>query len=196
MNVPKNKKYIFKGVLKEISIIFVISITAFLFIKEVRAQITEVNDVIYIANETNTLRDFYKETYDKYNKDIQNIADAQKAISTSLPPTEDIREFLGVLNTYATKNNVEVNISVGGAQIDSAKYEDIALRTIPITLSVNGQTQNIRSYVGEIEKLPYFWTIISYDEKALDQVAKQRIAVINTKLWTKPEQLLTRMQSQ
>lgn len=196
MNIPKNKKLLLIGVLKESIAIFVILIISYLSIGVFRDHINSVNANIKSNAEVDALRNSYKETYDKYSKSLENISNAKKTILQALPPTEDLREFMGILNTIASKNSITANVGIGESQVDVIHFEDIPLRTIPFTISIQGSTDNVRAYISDIEKLPYFFTLQSYDEKAIDETAKKRNVIITAKLWTKPDQLLTKMQSQ
>lgn len=190
------KKILLKNIVKELGIILAIVILTFFTIKEIRAQIDDINLNIFKTNEITSTRAFYKETYEKYNKDIQDIINANQVILRALPPTEDIREFMGILNTYGAKHSVEINVNAGPAQIDTIAIGDVRLQTIPVSISISGAFQNIRDYIKDIESLPYFFTITNLEEHSIDATSKNRGIVISAKLWTKPEQDLTKMQSQ
>lgn len=196
MNIPKNKRILLFGILKETAIISFFVLVSYYSVTALREQIDIVNTNIQNNNEIDAVRDSYKETYDKYSKSTEEIINVKKILLSALPPTEDLREFLGILNTIASKNSVTANIGMGDSQIDTIKYEDIPLRTIPLTINIQGQKDNIRSYIADIEKLPYFFTITSLDEKSIDEASKKRVTTMTAKLWTEPAQVLTRTQSQ
>lgn len=196
MQISLNKQSFTLLIYRELRVIVLVIAIAFFVIYQIRGQITDVNDNIYTANELSTLREFYKDTYENMYKQLGNITDAKRIITSALPPTEDLREFLGVLNTFGAKHSVDIQTNIGETKLDSITYEDIPLRTVGITINLRGSIKNVRDYIADIEKLSYFFTIISIDERSSDATATQRSTTVQGKLWTKPEQMLTRTQTQ
>lgn len=190
-----NKKTFYIRIIREAGITLMLVLLSYFVIAALRDQIMQVNTTIYTTQETRALRDFYETTYTQMHAQMNDITDAKRSISAALPATEDIREFLDMLNTLGTKHAVAIQVGVGSAQPDAIAYESIALRTIVFTIDARGQIQNIRKFVTDIEKLPYFFTIMSIEERSLGTASSERALTIRSKLWTKPEQVLTRMQA-
>lgn len=179
---------------RESMLIFVVILSTYFLSMQLRAHIESINQTIIEENNLYSLRDIHKNTFNLLNEHLRAIRELHLQINNALPPTEDISEFLKTLDTYATKHGVLITTSVGSAAVSDLKLGKIALQTITITIGLNGESGAVRSYISEIEHLPYFFALTSIDERR--DTAKPTIqhTVLSGTLWTKPEQTLTQRQ--
>lgn len=195
MSIPQNKTSYILSTLKELKFTFVVILLTIFSIYQIRLQISKVNENIYNTNKMNSTREFYKNTYESLHEQIPNIIITKNIIAAALPPTEDTRDFIELLNTYGKKHSLDIQTNVGESQLETVTYADIPLRTLPISINASGPIDNIRGFIDDIEHVPYFFSILSLEERGIDVATKQRVVTIQTKLWTKPVQVITRMQS-
>jgi hypothetical protein len=181
-------------IIRESIIILVVILSTYVIDQQLRAQITQVNGTIVAENDLYGLHLIHKETYDILNEQLRAIRSIHAQINQALPPTEDIRDFLNILDTYAKKHGVITSINVGTAVVSDIKDGDVALQTIAMSIDINGEVNAVRGYIAELEHLPYFFTITNIDEKRDLAQAAFRHTVIAGTLWTKPQQALTQRQ--
>lgn len=195
MHIPQNKISFIMETLKGLRFTFVVIILTVVFIYQIRGEIEKVNKDIITANKANATISSYRNTYETLNKKVPDIISSKNMLSQALPPTEDSREFIELLKTYGKKHNLDIVTNVGDSQLETITYSNIPLRTLPITINAIGNQENIRNFIRDIEKVPYFFSITSVDERGSDIATKQRTISIQSKLWTKPDQVITRMQA-
>lgn len=195
MFIPKTKKSYLVQTLKGLRVTALVIVFTMVAIYQIRVEIASVNKDILNTNKMNSTREFYRDTYELLHRQIPGIINTKNIIAAALLPTEDSSEFLELLKTFGTKHSLVIQTNVGETQLETVSYEDIPLRTLPITISVSGPIDNIRSFIYDIEHVPYFFSIVSIDERGVDIATKKRIATIKAKLWTKPDQVITRMQT-
>lgn len=181
-------------ILRELAIILAVILSTYIIDIQLRSRIEQIDNTIISQNSIYGLEQYHKETFDLLNQHLRNIHEIRDEINRALPPTEDIREFLKILDTYAQKHGVAMNLSVGTAVVSPIRQDDVSLQTIAIDISVGGEVNAIRAYIGELEHLPYFFTINTIDEKRDPAKPAFRQTVISGTLWTRPEQTLTQRQ--
>ncbi|HXK37680.1 MAG TPA: hypothetical protein VJ579_01275 [Candidatus Paceibacterota bacterium] len=181
-------------IIRESTLILVIILCTYIVSNQLRDRIGQINGTIISENNLYGLTQFRKETFDILGEHLRSMKELREQITRALPPTEDIREFLKILETYALKHGVAATIGVGAATITNIKTDNISLQAITIHIDVTGELSAVRAYIREIEHLPYFFTITNIDEKRdLNQPAFRHTIIAGT-LWTKPEQTLTQRQ--
>lgn len=195
MHIPQNKTSYILQTLKEFRFTFLVIILTTIFISQIRIQINKVNDNIVDIKKTNATYSSYRDIYETLHKKVSDIITTENILSQALPPTEDAREFIELINTYGKKHSLDIQTNVGDSQLETIMYIDIPLRTLPITINAAGTKENIRNFIADIEKVPYFFSIVGIDERGDDIATKQRTTNIQSKLWTKPDQVITRMQA-
>jgi hypothetical protein len=195
MLIPQNKTSYILNTLKELRFTFYIIALTIIAIFQIRIQINKVSENIAGANKINTTISSYRTTYESLHSKVPGIILTRNILASALPPTEDSREFTELLNTFGKKHSLDIQTNVGDSQLETITYSNIPLRTLPITINVIGTLENIRNFIGDIEKVPYFFSIVSIDERGKDTTTQQRTTTIQSKLWTKPDQIITRMQS-
>lgn len=181
-------------IIRELTIIFVVILGTYFSSMQLRSSIDQINTTIITQNNIYGLRELHKTTFDLLNEHLRSMKALRSQIELALPPTEDISEFLKIIDTYALKHGVSANTAVGSAVVTSIKQDSIALQTITITIDVTGEVTAIRSYIDDIEHLPYFFSINSVDDKRDPQRPAFRRTLLSGTLWTKPEQTLTQRQ--
>jgi Tfp pilus assembly protein PilO len=181
-------------IIRESLLIFVIILSTYFLGAQLRGRIEQINGTIIAENNLYGLTQFHKETFDLLNEHLRSIRELRDQIIRALPPTEDIREFLKILDTYALKHGVLTSVGVGAATVTNIKVNDVTLQAITINIDLTGELTAVRAYITEIEHLPYFFTITNINEKRDPTKPAFRHTIITGTLWTKPEQTLTQRQ--
>lgn len=194
MSALLEKKTFRFRIIRESVIISAVILGTYFLSMQLRTVIGQINATIITQNNIYGLHELHKETFDLLNEHLRSIKSLRTQIDLAYPPTEDISEFLKIIDTYATKHGVVANTVLGSATVSTIKQDDIALQTIAITIDITGEVTAIRSYIDELEHLPYFFGISSIDDKRDPQRPAFRRTMLSGTLWTKPEQTLTQRQ--
>lgn len=183
-------------IIRESGLIALIILGTFFATAQIKKHIEQVNGAIIAENSLYGMRQFQKDSFDALNEHLRSIQMLRDQITRALPPTEDIREFQKILDTFAQKRGVLATVAVGGVTPSTIKLGNITLQTITISIDITGETNAIRGYISEVEHLPYFFTITNFDEKRDPTKPASRHTILTGTLWTKPEQTLTQREQQ
>ena len=194
MSSPLDKKTFRFRIARESIFIFVAILGTYFLIGQLRAHIEQVNSAIVAENNLYGLRELHRDSYALLDARLTAIRNLEDQINHALPPTEDIRDFLALLETYANKHGVKFSSSVGSVSVSSIKEDTVALQTITIAIDLSGELGAVRGYIADLEHLPYFFTITSINEHQDSTNPSFKHTVISGTLWTKPQQTLTQMQ--
>lgn len=149
------------------------------------------NSVITGANTRSTANKATNELmrFDNLRKELSATNDVYEGSLNALLPTEDIHTLTDAIQGLAGKHGVVVNLSAA-APISGPSNGILKLFSIDTNLQVAGSKSAVRSFIADVEKLPYFCSILRFSEN-YDELKNTVNTQLALRLWTKGTQVLT-----
>jgi len=163
------KNYLFSGLL--LALIIIISILLYPLYNNIILLNQEIHDkriqlAIYQQQRSNV--DKSRRDYNKIKNDIVNI-------SRIFIDKEKILDLVDMLESIATNNSINQNINLRNT--DQLELSD----SIIINITLTGNWSNIITYLGDLEKLDYYFTL---DDLNFKQDNNEIILTFSTTVFT------------
>lgn len=156
MNLDPIYKKVIKIGLQIIAVIFIASVSSVLLFRSINNKADEIfsKRVLYLANQKQQDLIFKLET------DYKNLSSYFEKIEKAVPAPEDVIVFINKLNDLSVKNSVIQSFHLTGEPIISSAS---SFKTVPFNLVLNGDFDNEIVYINEMESLPFFFSVDSFD---------------------------------
>lgn len=110
----------------------------------------------------------------------------------ALLPSENIRDFTDIIQSHATRNNVITTLTTSDPLPTKYSWNEGKLMSIRVELEVAGSPHSVQAYLGDIERLPYFFNFETYKESRTIDSSTSTSITVEGMLWTKPTQQITK----
>lgn len=89
-------------------------------------------------------------------KDLQIVGDKDKKIQAALLSSDNILEFVGILESLANQYALQQNLKFGIPVAVPSDEEGVNLASIDYNITLQGNVSTLEKYLADFEKLPYF----------------------------------------
>lgn len=127
--------------------------------------------------------------FDNLRKELSATNDVYEGSLNALLPTEDIHTLTDAIQGLAGKHGVAVNLSAA-APTAGPSNGALKLFSIDTNLQITGSRSAVRSFIADMEKLPYFYSILRFSEN-YDELKNTVNTQLAVRLWAKGTQVLT-----
>lgn len=155
-----DKKKIILNVLNQLlkSAVAIIIASVIVFITS--GQITKTSDSLAQKKQLAAIISRRTETISKIRADLKLIGDNQQKIINSLPPADNIIDFIDTLTNIVNKNSLQFTYSFGTPS-PYLNQNNFSVWSVDYSLKISGGLTNFISYLKDFEKINYFTTINS-----------------------------------
>lgn len=155
MNSDLIYKKIIKIGLQIVAVIFIAFIFSFFLLRTINKKADEIfiKRVLFLANQKQ------QDLIFKLEADYKNLLPYFEKVEKAVPVPEDVIVFINKLNDLSAKNSIIQSFHLTGEPTSSLS----SFKTVPFYLSLNGDFDNEIVYIKEMESLPFFFNIDSFE---------------------------------
>jgi len=150
-------------------------------IKDVSKQMSEKQNLIYLSLQNSVIS---AETQNNW----QEIAPYSAEIKRALPPATDLLTYQGTLEQAAVSAGVQISVNFAAlpkAAENSPANQKKTLSGVDHTIEVKGNLANINQFIENLENIPYYVLINSFNITSQQGINKEASANMNLKVYTK-----------
>jgi Tfp pilus assembly protein PilO len=126
-------------------------------------QITKISRSILEKKRLATILEQKSETLRQLEQDLAIIGTGDAKIREALPPSNNILDFIAVLEALAVRSSVKQTTRFGTpTPVTPEGSEGMPIAKIDYSISINGNVHTLYSYLKNFENLPYFTRINSF----------------------------------
>lgn len=156
MNLDLIYKKIIKIGLQIMAVIFIASVSSVFLIRTINKKADEIfsKRVLFLANQKQ------QDLILKLEADYKNLSSYFEIVEKAVPVPEDVIIFINKLNDLSAKNSISQSFRLTGEPVFSSLS---SFKNVPFNLVLNGDFDNEIVYINEMEYLPFFFNIDSFD---------------------------------
>lgn len=138
-------------------------IVASIIITACVGQINKINASIIEKNKLARILDQKSETLRELEQNLAVIGTNDKKILEALPPSNNILDFIAVLENLAARTSVRQTMRFGTpVAVTPAEAKGVGIARIDYTMAISGNVHTLFNYMKNFEHLPYFTRINSF----------------------------------
>lgn len=143
--------------LRSLAAIVATVVVASVLVVALRAEIRKVASATHDRNRLNAVLESRNRVIAGLATDFGRIRDAKPAVAAALPPSSNILEFVGALESMASKDSITQSVHFEGPTVSNLSFGSppVAIDTVGFSLALSGNIFTFIQYLKDIEKLPY-----------------------------------------
>lgn len=150
-----NKKQVVKIVLRQIAKGVVAMVIAGLIISVFSNKISAIQKSLTTKRQLSYLLESQVRTVEDLRVAVKLLGDNDKKIERSLPPSEDILDFVAIIESLANQNSLQQTLKFETPTPYLEPASGLNLQKIDYTITINGNVFTLINYLKGFEKLPY-----------------------------------------
>lgn len=150
-----NKKAVAKVILRQVAKASVAVIIAMLVIGVFSNKIAAIQQSLTTKRQLSYLLESQVRTTEDLKSAAKLLGNNDKRIETSLPPSENILDFVAILETLANQNSLQQTLKFETPTTYVEPASGLELQKINYNATINGNVFTLINYLRGFEKLPY-----------------------------------------
>ena len=154
-------KTVWINILREMGVLTGIIIAALLLITAFRSAIHRIADEVVKHKQLNATLEMDNQIIIKLDHDYKQVRGNEKLIRSAFLPSSNILEFVGALESIASKDNIMQSVHFDTPHETSLTVGEppTPLDQVAFNLSLQGNIFTFLQYLKDFERLPYFTKI-------------------------------------